>query len=337
MQTLDKKQLDQFLAALSEDARVFVPADQNGLTQYVPYTLITQGQAQMVWNQNTTVAPKSIFLPQTEAIYAYKAQGKDLAIAQIPPDEQPQVVFAMRHCDVQAIVCLDKVFLDPRYVDAQYAQKREKTTVFALRCNAPKPTCFCTSMGVDPEKADASVADVEVYDLGEQFAMEALTDKGQAVLAKAGHLLREQTVQLPPVPERTLQVPTEGLPEKLSGLFDAPIWDNWMFKCLGCGTCTYICPTCHCFDLSNKQRGEVGVKLRTWDSCMFDEYTLMAGGHNPRPGKKERVRNRFLHKLEYFNERNGMFLCVGCGRCIKKCPMNIDITKFIKQVMTEEV
>ena len=306
MQTLDKKQLDQFLAALSEDARVFVPVDQNGLTQYVPYTLITQGQAQMVWNQNTTVAPKSIFLPQTEAIYAYKAQGKDLAIAQIPPDEQPQVVFAMRHCDVQAIVCLDKVFLDPRYVDAQYAQKREKTTVFALRCNAPKPTCFCTSMGVDPEKADVSVADVEVYDLGEQFAMEALTDKGQAVLAKVGHLLREQTVQLPPVPERTLQVPTEGLPEKLSGLFDAPIWDNWMFKCLGCGTCTYICPTCHCFDLSNKQRGEVGVKLRTWDSCMFDE-------------------------------RNGMFLCVGCGRCIKKCPMNIDITKFIKQVMTEEV
>ena len=152
MQTLDKKQLDQFLAVLSEDARVFVPADQNGLTQFVPYTLIQQGQAQMVWSQNTTVAPKSIFLPQTEAIYAYKAQGKDLAVAQIPPDEQPQVIFAMRHCDVQAIVCLDKVFLDPRYVDAQYAQKREKTTVFALRSISPKPRASAPVWALIPKK-----------------------------------------------------------------------------------------------------------------------------------------------------------------------------------------
>lgn len=337
MQTLDKKQLNEFLTVLAEDARVFVPADQNGLTQYVPYTRIQNGQAQMVWNQNTTIAPKAIFLPQTEAIYAYKAQGQNLAIAQIPFDEQAQIVFAMRHCDVQSIVCLDKVFLDPRYVDAQYAHKRQQTTVFALRCNAPKATCFCTSMGVNPEKADATVADVEVYDLGEKFAMEPLTEKGQVVLQKAAALLVDEAVTLPEVPERLLQVPTEGLPEKLSTLFDSPIWDKWTFKCLGCGTCTYTCPTCHCFDLSNKQRGELGVKLRTWDSCMFDEYTLMAGGHNPRPGKKERVRNRFLHKLEYFNERYDMFLCVGCGRCIKKCPMGIDISKFIKQVMTEEV
>lgn len=337
MYVLNKNDLESFLSRLSQDSRVFVPADDHGLTQYVPYERVQAGQAAMVLDQNTTVPPKALYLPQTEAIYAYKTQGRNLAIAEVPQDDQPQVIFPMRHCDVQGIVCLDKVFLDERYVDGQYAHKRQQTTVFALRCNTPKATCFCTSMGVDPQKADAAAADVEVYDLGEAFALEPLTDKGQLALAKAGELLKDQPVQLPPVPERSLQLSTEGLPQKLAGMFDDPIWNDFMFKCLGCGTCTYICPTCHCFDINNKQRGEVGLKLRTWDSCMYPEYTLMAGGHNPRPGKKERVRNRFLHKLQYFNEKHDMFLCVGCGRCLKKCPMNIDITKFIRQVMKEEV
>ena len=125
------------------------------------------------------------------------------------------------------------------------------------------------------------------------------------------------------------------LPETLKTMFDHPIWDEYAFKCLNCGTCSYICPTCHCFDINNKMRGTTGLKLRTWDSCMFGEYTLMAGGHQPRPGKKERVRNRFLHKLQYFNEKHDMSLCVGCGRCIAKCPVNMDITKFIRQVIAE--
>ncbi len=333
MQILEKSKLDDFLQMLAKHQPVIVPTDVDGLSQYAPY----QAQMTLLLDGKPTVSPKGIFLPQTEAIYRFKVQGKNLLIAEMENQQTPQVLFFVRHCDVQGIVCLDKVFMSPEYTDQQYAKKREITTIFALRCNGSKESCFCTSMGVDPEKANPAAADVEVYDLGDQFAFEALNERGEKVLSQAAELLSNQdNVILPPVPERKLQLKTEGLPEKLSTTFDAPIWNDFMFKCLGCGTCTYLCPTCHCFDINNKLRGEDGLKLRTWDSCMFDEYTLMAGGHQPRTGKKERIRNRFLHKLQYFYEKHQMFLCVGCGRCLTKCPMNIDISKFVQQVMKEE-
>ncbi|MBO4352620.1 MAG: 4Fe-4S dicluster domain-containing protein, partial [Eggerthellaceae bacterium] len=120
--------------------------------------------------------------------------------------------------------------------------------------------------------------------------------------------------------------------DKLEGMYDHPIWDNLSIKCLNCGTCTYVCPTCHCFDISQENRRKDGVRFRCWDSCMFSEYTAMAGGHNPRPEKLERVRNRFMHKLNFFERRYGISLCVGCGRCVEKCPVALDITRLIDEI-----
>ena len=112
-------------------------------------------------------------------------------------------------------------------------------------------------------------------------------------------------------------------------MFDNPIWEEVTRPCIGCATCTYVCPTCYCFDINSENRGNEGVSFRCWDSCMFTDYTLMAGGHNPRPTKKERLRNRYMHKLSYFVDRHGTSLCVGCGRCILKCPAHLDIAEFI--------
>ena len=115
--------------------------------------------------------------------------------------------------------------------------------------------------------------------------------------------------------------------------FELPYWDKVFKKCLGCGICTYVCPTCHCFDIFDYVTGEfTGDRFRCWDSCMFPDFTLMAGGHNPRPSRKERVRNRFMHKLKYHLDRYNLDGCVGCGRCISKCPVNIDITQIIKDL-----
>ena len=189
-------------------------------------------------------------------------------------------------------------------------------------------------MGLDRAHAESSVADVQVYYLGDAYGFEPISEKGKAFLdAVTG--LREGEGKLPEQKPQSIQFDPSGLAEKLKDMFEHPIWDEYAFKCLNCGTCSYTCPTCHCFDINNKLRGTTGLKLRTWDSCMFGEYTLMAGGHQPRPGKKERVRNRFLHKLQYFNEKHDMSLCVGCGRCIAKCPVNMDITKFIRQVIAK--
>jgi len=333
MLILNKSKLNEFLDALNGTYQVIVPTKSADLTQYAPYELVKSEQAKLVLDGNTVLSPKALYLPQSEAMYAFWANGKKLAIADLPSAiDKVRVVFPVRHCDVKGIACLDQVFLDERHIDPQYLEKRENTVIMALMCNEPKDSCFCESMGIDRAHAEKSVADVQVYDLGDEYAFEIISEKGQKVIDVAKGLLNERAAEIPQAKAQKIQVNVQGLPEKLAGMFEDEIWNKFMFKCIGCGTCTFICPTCYCFDINNKIRGEEGVKLRTWDSCMFDEYMMMAGGHNPRPSKKERVRNRFLHKLEYFYENYQMMLCTGCGRCLKKCPMNIDIVKFINQV-----
>ena len=334
MKFIEKTSLTALLTQLDAQYRLLVPVDYHGLTQFAPYSQVQEGVSQLYLDGNVTVSPKTVYLPQSEAMYKFSAQGKKLAIEEMPALDCVQVLFGVRHCDTKAIQCLDKVFLDDTFTDPQYKDKRDKTIVFALACNNPKATCFCESMGIDRAHAEESIADIQVYDLGERYGFEAISDKGQACL-DALNGMTDGEAKLPEQKPQSIAFDAAGLPEKLSHMFEDPIWDEYAFKCLNCGTCSYICPTCHCFDINNKMRGTTGLKLRTWDSCMFGEYTQMAGGHNPRPSKKERVRNRFLHKLQYFNEKHDMSLCVGCGRCITKCPVNMDITKFIRQVIAK--
>ncbi len=333
MLVIEKSKLSEMLTALNDTYQVIVPAKTDNLTQYAPYDKVLANEAEVYLDNNTTLSPKALFLPQSEAMYAFWANGKKLAIAELPKEDgKKRLIFPVRHCDVRGIACLDKVFLDERHIDPQYLEKRQNTIIMAMMCNETKPSCFCESLGIDRAEADKDVADVQVYELDSAYGFVALNEKGEAVLATVKSMLTEKEQAIPQAKAQNIKVETTGLAEKLSGMFYDDIWNNFMFKCIGCGTCTFVCPTCYCFDINNKIRGDEGVKLRTWDSCMFDEYMLMAGGHNPRPTKKERVRNRFLHKLEYFYENYQMMLCTGCGRCLQKCPMNVDIVKFINQV-----
>lgn len=336
MQIMEKAKLGQLLDAMEQQYQVMVPVATDGFSQFAPYEMVTKQKATLWLAENVTLSPKTIFMPQSEALYQFKAQGKALEIEEIPREMRKQLIFAMRHCDGKAVACLDKVFLEEPYIDAQYLQKREQSIVFMLACNESKETCFCESMGVNRTNGEASVIDVQMYDLGDQYGFVPVSEKGQACLKElSAHFTTKETKPLGQQPQM-MQFDVSSLPETLKGMFESEIWDDFAFKCLGCGTCAYICPSCHCFDINNKIRGEVGVKLRTWDSCMFDEYTLMAGGHQPRTEKKQRVRNRFLHKLQYFNEKYDMFLCTGCGRCVEKCPVNIDITRFIEKVLNQQ-
>ena len=111
---------------------------------------------------------------------------------------------------------------------------------------------------------------------------------------------------------------------------DGPYWRDRVSKCISCGICTYVCPTCYCFTIADEIEDLQGERLRAWDSCMFYQYTLEASGHNPRPSKFERYRNRIGHKFSYFPDQyNGMISCCGCGRCIRSCPVSIDIRRIV--------
>ncbi|HIZ08198.1 MAG TPA: 4Fe-4S dicluster domain-containing protein [Candidatus Eubacterium avistercoris] len=319
---LKKTDLTGALKILAADASVFVPGEIEGIKRFV----LWDGESDVdLGGANTQLPPKDILFPCTEKMYNYK-MGDSIEIKEIV--EKPrQVIFGIRPCDMRSIDCMDHVFLEKGFVDSYYSRKRENVTLIAMGCTTPERTCFCDSMGLDPNNAPN--ADVMMNDGGDTLVLEAYTEKGKAVLEALNGLLSEGG-QAKKDTACTLKVNmTPELPEKLAGMFDHPIWDEVTRACIGCATCTYVCPTCYCFDIDSDNHGAEGTKFRCWDSCMFSDYTRMAGGHDPRPTKKERVRNRYMHKLSYFHERYGQHLCVGCGRCVEKCPAHMDITMFI--------
>jgi len=132
----------------------------------------------------------------------------------------------------------------------------------------------------------------------------------------------------------TSAVPTDQLAQKdLLELYEAPFWEEIAFACINCGTCTYLCPTCWCFDIQDENYGKNGVRIRNWDSCMYPLFTKHTTGHNPRGDKVQRVRQRFMHKLKYFVDKYEKgIMCTGCGRCVRQCPVNIDIRAVCEQM-----
>lgn len=323
---LEKKNLASLLEHLAEGRDVFVPATVCGVTKFTRFVEGVEPAFDLV---NTTMPPKDLLFPQTQKMYHFDVNENGNYEILEYDESREQVLFGVRPCDMRSIVCLDEVFLTKGFVDEFYANAREKLLTVSMGCTQAAETCFCESMGVDPQLAPN--ADVMLQDCGEAYNVLAQTEKGQAAVDSWAVFLTDGEAQ-PLACEQEVKVSMEGVVDKLENMYDHSIWDNLSIKCLNCGTCTYVCPTCHCFDISQENRRKDGVRFRCWDSCMFSEYTAMAGGHNPRPEKLERVRNRFMHKLNFFERRYGMSLCVGCGRCVEKCPVALDITQLIDEI-----
>ncbi|MFU8795135.1 MAG: 4Fe-4S dicluster domain-containing protein, partial [Dethiobacteria bacterium] len=212
-------------------------------------------------------------------------------------------------------------------------------TLVGLACGEPGLNCFCTSVGGDPASTEG--LDLLMIDLGDNYLLETVTPKGEALVSEVAEFLTEAEAEAVQLKEKVVaeaaakikrSVDHEGIPEGLPGLWDDPLWKSVSASCLGCGTCTYLCPTCHCFDIQDETEGFEARRCRMWDSCMFEEYTLHTSGHNPRPTRRERTRNRINHKYNYYVDKFDVIACVGCGRCINLCPVNIDIVEILRQV-----
>ncbi len=181
-------------------------------------------------------------------------------------------------------------------------------------------------------------------DAGDYFLANVLTEKGAAWVAAGGWTQAadatsgERLAAMRQAAEAkiTSQVQTDNLKAgETTGLYNASFWGEVSFACINCGTCTYACPTCWCFDIQDETRGKAGVRFRNWDSCMYPLFTLHGTGHNPRGTKLHRVRQRFMHKLKYFVDKYDRGIqCVGCGRCVRLCPVNIDIRRVCGMMNT---
>lgn len=281
--------------------------------------------------KNFKMSPKDVFLPQSEVLCQF-CRGE--IVPDAADEDGKRVLLGIRPCDAKAIWLMDKVFLQEP-ADSYYKRKRDKTVVISAVCSSPEDTCFCTSVGGSPASTEGS--DILLTDLGEIYLLEPVTSKGEQFLNQFSSLTREakkkemsEKEQI--VAEATSRMPKmdlEGIAERFAEAFESDLWNTASQKCLGCGICTYFCPTCHCFDVTDETLRENGRRLRTWDSCMYSLFTLHASGHNPRPSQNERTRQRFMHKFSYSVDNFGELFCVGCGRCIKHCPVNIDLRELI--------
>ena len=326
-----KDKLAEVIGAL-KDYQVFAPT---AVGDVVRFKEVADAEAVKLDYANSNVPPKELMFPETETLFKYRLGGTD--IEPEVPEPARRLVFGIRPCDAMAYTIVDSLY-NWDFPDPYYQKRRDNTVLFGMACSEPAANCFCTSMGGGP--ASEKDLDALMFDLGDSVYVKTITEAGdEAAKAmgleaagdaekKAGDALEKEALAKI---KRTLD--TEGIPEKLPSLYDHPFWEQFSDRCLSCGICTFLCPTCHCFDIQDEIEAFDGRRARMWDTCMFSEYTLHTSGHNPRPTRKERTRNRISHKYSYYPNKFDDIACVGCGRCINLCPVNIDILDILEQVV----
>lgn len=301
---------------------------EKGYKVYVPvkvkdYYLFKEGdEIDLSGYVNTMKPVKEIIFPQNEVLIKYKDW-----IEEVPLDKSKKAVLAVRPCDAKALDLLDKVFLE-EFVDPYYKIRRDNTLIVSLACKEPCNYGFCINF-------EFYGGDSIAYEIDTGYAVDALTDKGREVLSLLNMLDADKSV-IEKVKEQKRRF-EKSFKEKLNlneivnvmiKNFDSSYWKDVSTNCISCGICTYLCPTCFCFDILDEEN----VRYRSWDSCQFPLYTLESSSHNPRAEKWKRLRNRFYDKFVYMYKRKGEIFCVGCGRCIERCPVGIDICEVLRGV-----
>lgn len=329
-----KNQIQKLVASLRKGHQVFAPVKTGSA---IVFAEVHAGDEISLPCANTKKSVKELFFPQRELLFSFAGQEiKEPAFV-----EKKRIIFGIRPCDARSLSLLDQVFAGEQYQDPYYLSKRDHTVIVAIGCNQPEETCFCSSTGGDPFSAEGS--DVLMVDSGDYYVAQAVTERGATLLEHEGGFEKADQNRTA-LKDKTLEkscslleplVKPEKIKTKLAGNFNHPFWETLHEKCLGCGICTFLCPTCHCFDVIDETGRAAGARIRIWDSCMFPLFTAHASGANPRPSGKERMRQRVMHKFNYFVDRHGAVACVGCGRCVKYCPVNLDIREVLQEIQRQ--
>jgi sulfhydrogenase subunit beta (sulfur reductase) len=329
-----KKDIAKLLNQWSQQFAVFAPSREDGVARMARWDGKDTGFLE--WYHNTVVPPKANFLPPMEEMFRFQKDKEGYKI-ELPPEGGKQLIFGIRPCDARALKIIDPNFKDI-YQDPYYLNKRNGTILVGLGCNNPDESCFCTSMGVSP--AESADVDLMLTDIGADFLIEEVTAKGKELIAKSRGLkaatktdeAKAKEVRKTSYNKVTRKLDTNGIADKLSAIFDdQEFWEKVAAKCISCGICTLLCPTCYCFDINDELVKQQGTRFRSWDSCGFPVYTKMPM-ENPRAEKWKRVRQKVCHKYEFYPMSLDVIACTGCGRCIRLCPVNWDITQVISSV-----
>ena len=294
---------------------------------------------------NTIMSPKSAFFPHKEDFVKYKI-GKPLAEAEpIVLNLKPAFLFGARPCDVRSFEIMDKHFDAAGIVDPYWRQRREATTIFGYAYDLDKPVDsadFYNTLGI--YAADPEGSDIFMVKKDNELLLNGITPKGEKLLSELTKIEDGKAVDKKYFEEyikkgrdyktRFMCLDQETITKKLEDIFhNTDFWTRVSSACLSCGVCTFVCPTCYCFDICDDTLFGQGIRRRVWDACMFTDFTLEASGHNPRTQVYQRLRQKINHKYSYHVRKYGVISCVGCGRCTRYCPVNIDIHSIVEEAI----
>jgi formate hydrogenlyase subunit 6/NADH:ubiquinone oxidoreductase subunit I len=282
----------------------------------------------------TTESPKELLFPKVERMLSYKfTDGKIQVTDYSQGQEGPnRVLFGSRPCDAIGMKTLAEFFRQDM-PDAFFQQRQDALTIISMSCVRSDENCFCTSVGAGP--GDSTGSDILLTPIEDsRYLVECPTEKGKTLVESYKELF-EQTgaadkeKYLTKIQQTFSHV---GIARMLSKAFDNPVWNEASLRCIGCGACAYVCPVCSCFDIQDEGNNKKGDRLRCWDSCAFALFTLHTSGHNPRPTQSTRWRQRVTHKFAYMPERYDLVGCVGCGRCSRSCPADMNLKEELAEL-----
>lgn len=338
-------ELVSWLTRVAESRRVLAPRKEGTAVVFKPWTA-ADGEP---LTDKATVSPKGALIPSSETLFTIKStkDPENLASQSLELKEtiaaEPTVVFAGRACDARGMLWLTHPYSKGLYKDPYFMARREATVIITRTCDMPAATCFCNWSGGSPASPEGS--DILMTRIEDGWLLEDISGRGRdlisdlpdgAAYVEAAEAARQKAEAMLPPPPANLADAQKRLAERFT---DDAFWLEHTSKCISCGACTYMCPTCQCFNITDEgdpATDEGGRRVRSWDYCMSPLFTREASGHNPRTAKAARMKNRVSHKYCYSPEYAGQFSCTGCGRCIVRCPVSLDIREIVLRAIEKE-
>lgn len=287
-------------------------------------------------DEDVLMSPKDIFFPQLESLLEFKADK----IKEVT-ESSPKLLFGIKSCDLKGMLFVDD-FFRRNFEDKYYLSRIENRFVVVIGCiKPPRPSCFCTSANTGPFAREGY--DLQLVDNRDSYLVEIGSEKGQEFVTKFGKFFRDFSGDASKVISHIKTKTSENIKLKVDfqkaldlmkedTFVPEEIYKRIGKRCIWCGGCIYVCPTCTCFNVFDNTEGKEGERIRNWDACIFEGYTRETSGHNPRKEKWLRTARRYEHKLKFDYQVTGMSGCIGCGRCLSSCPVNIGMPKFIQEI-----
>ena len=325
---LSKERANEIFHQWSEKYNIFAPVLKEGEGCFSDTDIIRYGKVscldEIEWNKKSDYSFKEILLAINETLFYFT---EDQTI--VPKGPEKDILIFLRSCDLHAVKRLDEIYLKNGFEDFYYARVRERAKFVLMGCESTCQSGFCVSMGTN--KSDNYDAYIKVA--GDVVTMDLKWD--ELAVSVEGEAAAEVTPDY--VTENIEKV---TLPKNLSNeSFTKEIWKEYGDRCIKCGRCNFVCPTCTCFtmqDIFYKDNAKVGERRRVWASCQIDGYTDMAGGHGFRKSQGDRMRFKVMHKIYDYEKRFGYPMCVGCGRCDDVCPEYISYSNCVNRLAKEE-